>query len=510
MQIKSKTRLKVEQLIRNIILFTLIGIPSLTFCQLSFQLQDEMVCEPITIPNGSYYTITAQVKNIGAAGTYDFEMDFDYTWGGFITVVKKECSEYFNTNQIKTLTFDLNDPIDVTAGTYGVFLFVATSACADCGTGGGCYVQVADGLGDNPLYVTVTDEPTCTGWDVDPNYQSVPAAGGSYDAQVTTDVGGCSYNLTFNNAWIDFIGFTGDGYFDYSVEPNLGSARTGTISINNVTDGIDDIVILTIDQAAAGGDGPGEPESFSIEDVTSTTIYLNWSAPDDEGAGIDYYDVKNCLTGEIVATPSGSSCTISFLIPNTYYGFQVRTVDEDGNYSTYTDCDYEYTDPSPCELPSGLTETSVTTNSAILQWTDVEPDYNIRYKISGGATWTTTTSSTNSKSITGLSSNTTYEWQVEFNCGADVSGYTSSQYFTTLNIPSTINITSENIPGWQRDNEPGGFTGSVSVLTTPPGDDWRLEVYKNGGAIPIEIYYSTGAMTFNFNSADFGIWDERG
>lgn len=508
MQIKSKTRLKVEQLIRNIILFTLIGIPSLTFCQLSFQLQDEMVCEPITIPNGSYYTITAQVKNIGAAGTYDFEMDFDYTWGGFITVVKKECSEYFNTNQIKTLTFDSNDPIDVTAGTYGVFLFVATSACADCGTGGGCYVQVADGLGDNPLYVTVTDEPTCTGWDVDPNYQSVPAAGGSYDAQVTTDVGGCSYNLTFNNAWIDFIGFTGDGYFDYSVEPNLGSARTGTISINNVTDGIDDIVILTIDQAAAGGDGPGEPESFSIEDVTSTTMYLNWSAPDDEGAGIDYYDVKNCLTGEIVATPSGSSCTISFLIPNTYYGFQVRTVDEDGNYSTYTDCDYEYTDPSPCELPSGLTETSVTTNSAILQWTDVEPDYNIRYKISGGATWTTTTSSTNSKSITGLSSNTTYEWQVESNCGADVSGYTSSQYFTTLNIPSTINITSENIPGWQRDNEPGGFTGSVSVLTTPPGDDWRLEVYKNGGAIPIEIYYSTGAMTLNFNSADFGIWDE--
>jgi len=89
---------------------------------------------------------------------------------------------------------------------------------------------------------------------------------------------------------------------------------------------------------------------------------------------------------------------------------------------------------STCTVPIGLNATSITKSSAVLGWTAMygAVSYNIRYKKVGTSTWTSTTSSTNSKSINGLARNTSYEFQVQTVCASGTSDYSSSETFVTL------------------------------------------------------------------------------
>lgn len=100
-----------------------------------------------------------------------------------------------------------------------------------------------------------------------------------------------------------------------------------------------------------------------------------------------------------------------------------------------------------CSTPLTLSTSSITSNSAILNWGAVASaiSYNIQYRIVGAATWTSTTSATNSKSITGLSATSNYEWQVQTVCASGSTAFTSSSTFTTLSacdIATSLTTTS--------------------------------------------------------------------
>jgi hypothetical protein len=87
-----------------------------------------------------------------------------------------------------------------------------------------------------------------------------------------------------------------------------------------------------------------------------------------------------------------------------------------------------------CNTPTGMNTTSVATTSATFNWTAAAgaTSYNVRYKATAAATWTTTTSATTSKAVTGLTAGTTYEWQVQTVCsGGTTSAYSASTNFTT-------------------------------------------------------------------------------
>jgi len=71
--------------------------------------------------------------------------------------------------------------------------------------------------------------------------------------------------------------------------------------------------------------------------------------------------------------------------------------------------------------------------------------YNIQYRQTGTSSWSTTSSSVNSVTISGLTSGTTYEFQVEVACTSGTSGFSGSSDFTTLTItcplPSGLGVT---------------------------------------------------------------------
>jgi hypothetical protein len=95
-----------------------------------------------------------------------------------------------------------------------------------------------------------------------------------------------------------------------------------------------------------------------------------------------------------------------------------------------------------CDTPVGLNANTITLTSAVLIWGPVSgaTSYNIRYRPVGSGTWTTTTSTSATKTITGLTPGTTYEFQVETVCTiSNMSGFSSSKDFTTLTDHTAVN-----------------------------------------------------------------------
>ncbi len=93
-----------------------------------------------------------------------------------------------------------------------------------------------------------------------------------------------------------------------------------------------------------------------------------------------------------------------------------------------------------CGTPTGLSVTSVGTTTAILNWSMLPGalSYSIQYRPTGSTTWSSTTAATNSATLTGLTTATAYEYQVQAVCTAGSGSYSSSTTFTTLAPPCSV------------------------------------------------------------------------
>ena len=98
-----------------------------------------------------------------------------------------------------------------------------------------------------------------------------------------------------------------------------------------------------------------------------------------------------------------------------------------------------------CSTPTGLASSSVTSTSATVSWTAVSGavSYNLQYKPSSSATWTTVSGiSATSYNITGLTASTAYNYQVQAVCsGSTTSAYSTASSFTTLSSGGTTYCT---------------------------------------------------------------------
>jgi hypothetical protein len=92
--------------------------------------------------------------------------------------------------------------------------------------------------------------------------------------------------------------------------------------------------------------------------------------------------------------------------------------------------------PNSCGVPTTLSVSGLTASSATLGWSAVAgaSSYNIKYKNTSLSTWTIVSSSTNSKTISGLSAATSYEFQVQAVCSSAGVFSASSSFTTASNL----------------------------------------------------------------------------
>lgn len=91
-----------------------------------------------------------------------------------------------------------------------------------------------------------------------------------------------------------------------------------------------------------------------------------------------------------------------------------------------------------CSPPGGVGASLITTNSAKISWT-TEPaatKYQIQYRPLGAGVWQKKNVTGVSKTLTGLTANTTYQYKVKSICGAENSDFSAIQTFTTLPLKS--------------------------------------------------------------------------
>lgn len=85
-----------------------------------------------------------------------------------------------------------------------------------------------------------------------------------------------------------------------------------------------------------------------------------------------------------------------------------------------------------CGTPSSLNTSSITSASAALSWNAVSgaSGYNVRYRVAGTSTWSNSTATSTTMSVTSLTANTSYEFQVQAICTV-TGNYSASASFTT-------------------------------------------------------------------------------
>ena len=183
-----------------------------------------------------------------------------------------------------------------------------------------------------------------------------------------------------------------------------------------------------------------------------------------------------------------------------------------------------------CMPPPGMNTSSITSTSAIFNWTAAASasSYVVRYRVVGTSTWTTATASASPYTATGLTPGSNYEWQVQTVCSGGTSIYTISTTFvtppTTCNVPSgtvttNINATSATytwtaVGGavsynvryrlvgastWTTANTTAN-SYSVYSLTASSNYEWQVETVCAGGTtsgFSASIPFSTTAQPCN-------------
>jgi hypothetical protein len=135
--------------------------------------------------------------------------------------------------------------------------------------------------------------------------------------------------------------------------------------------------------------------------------------------------------------------------------------------------DYQVTlGAATCGNPASLSVSGITSSGATLNWGAVAgaTSYSIQYKINGGPTWTTTTSTTNSKALTGLAAATTYNWQVRATCPSGNSAYVAGANFTTSAAPCTDSYEANETSATAKTISPN--TNVSAKICTATDIDW--------------------------------------
>lgn len=308
--------------------------------------------------------------------------------------------------------------------------------------------------------------PTQCSYTISPSSENIPATGGAgapIDIQAQS---GCAWTAASNAPWITITSATngtGNGSVVYTVAPNTGAARTGTLTIAGRT--------FTVMQAAAAGSlctytiaptSQNAPASASSGTVTVTsgtgcawtaTSNAAWITVTSGAAG-----AGNGSVGYSVAANAGATRTGTVSIAG-----QTFTV---AQAAAATPCTYAIA-PTSANAPASASSGTVTvTSGAGCAWT-----------AASNASWLTVTSG-----ATGVA-NGSVGYSVAANTGAARAGtltiagetFTVAQAAGAAPCSYSIAPTSQNVPD-------AASNGSVAVTTTS-GCAWTAASNANWIAI---------------------------
>ncbi len=289
----------------------------------------------------------------------------------------------------------------------------------------GATTQNISSLTANTYSVTVTATGGCTA-STSATVTQPAALTASISAQTNPGCGN-----TDGQATVTASGGTSGYTYTWSTSPAQTTATSTGLTQGAYTATVTDAHSCTAKATATMG--VATIGGLSATSITTTTATLNWT---DVGTSTSY-NVQYRKTGTTTWSTTSSttrSVAVSGLTSATTYEFQVQAVCGTATSTYSSSFDFTTSGTSSCAVPGSLSATSITTTAATLNWNAATGavSYNIQYRQVGTTTWTSTTSTTTSKAISGLTSATEYEFQVQTACsGSTTSAFSASADFTT-------------------------------------------------------------------------------
>ncbi len=254
---------------------------------------------------------------------------------------------------------------------------------------------------------------------------------------------------------------------------------------------------------------PTAPTNLTSPSKTQSTVALSWTASTDNSGSVAGYNVYiNGSTSPANASLiSGTTYTASGLSAATSYSFTVRAFDAAGNGSaasnsiTVTTNTGTVTDTTAPSKPTGLSATSITSTSFVLNWTASTDDTlsasQIHYDVYGSSQACNVNSTpgycgavtgATSMTISGLSPSTTYNAASGVNAGFVVQAYDNAAHYSTgSSILSVTTIAGADVTPPTISNIAVTTTTSTAVVT------WTT----NENATTVVNYGPTTAYGFN-------------
>ena len=480
------------------------GISNVTFGMGDYIVNNET-------PKATYADYTSQIGAVqaGVEATIAITFKTGYTYNTYVWVdldnsLSFEADEVVcygestNTNPT-TLTLNFTIPADQTLGDFRLRI-----GSADSGLG-------SDPTAANPCYnssyacfqdytLRVLEAPSC----LTPTNLAINYTGG-LTAEVTWEGEAETYNIDVN-------GEVTEGVTSPYVLDSLELATTYAVKV----------------QADCGDDGTSEwsnPVSFTTDlclPENQCAIYYSFTDQYNDSWNGAYINIVDATTQEVLYELTMPNVTgpyegsfnvcdgreiqfvwVSGSYPNecgyvfTHFG---TTILEKATNSTAPDAGVFFTynvncTPDPCTVPVPyeLMSSNVSYNQATLSWTGYSDSYYVQYRTAElrSGDWTEVTANTTTLDLTGLVSETTYEWQVRNDCDSIVE-WSEIATFTTQEVIYWNDSTDWTVPEEYADVTipenttvivPNGFTAYADTITF--GENASILI-ENGG----ELYHS--------------------
>src|SRR5437762_8797070 len=258
---------------------------------------------------------------------------------------------------------------------------------------------------------------------------------------------------------------------------------------------------------------PSSPTNLAATAVSSSQIDLSWS-PATDNVGVTGYRVYRDAT--LVASPSGTSVSITGLSSGTTYSFTVAAVDAAGNASVLS-APLSVTTAAPSDTtapttPAGLVGVAVSSSQINLSWTAATDNVGVTgYNVYRGGMQMATLGVVTTFQNTGLTASTNYSYTVRaFDAAGNVSGQSMAASATTQapgtsgTVPTPYTGTPIAVPGsFEAENFDLGGEGVAYHDNTPGNQGGAYRLTED-----VDIVVSSDALGGGYvvNNFETGEW----
>ena len=248
--------------------------------------------------------------------------------------------------------------------------------------------------------------------------------------------------------------------------------------------------------------------NLAATNVTTTTVLMTWSvAPLATQYVLQFRPVTtNPSPWMPVGGNSGTSRLLQGLASGQQYEVQIQSfcpsIAQNNGKSVWSTSVFFTTIANPCTVPTNIQATAVTSTGTTITW-DVVPNatsYTLRFRKSAvGPTpagpWSNAGCPTNSRILTGLTPNTSYDVEVMTNCGTTQTAWSATMSFTTgVVLRPTTEPVSLTAASTEFNVYPNPTTDMINVeLTAYQAQTTTVKVYDLTGRLMKQVVSQTEA-----------------